>query len=52
MDLNTLYHRHGVSYAMAEHAGSKRSRESHRALAKGFADRIERELRANRGAEG
>ena len=50
MDLNYLYHRHGVSLAMAERATCERSRDAHRMLAIGYADRIARKLRSSRGA--
>jgi hypothetical protein len=45
MDLNYLYHRHGVSLIMAEHAGCDRSRYAHRSLAAGYAERIARLVR-------
>ena len=47
MDLNYLYHRHGVSLAMAERAACGASREAHLKLAHGYADRIARELSGN-----
>jgi hypothetical protein len=45
MDLNYLYHRHGVSLLMAEHAASAQSRDAHRSLAQGYAARITDALR-------
>jgi hypothetical protein len=40
VDLNYLYHRHGVSLIMAERAGCDRSRHVHRSLAAAYAKRI------------
>ena len=40
MDLNYLYHRHGVSLIMAERAGCDRSRRAHHSLAAAYAERI------------
>lgn len=48
MDLNYLYHRHGVSLALAEHASCDRSRGVHRALATAYAERIARAVRGHR----
>jgi hypothetical protein len=40
MDLNYLYHRHGISLMMAEQAACKRSRNAHRSFATAYADEI------------
>jgi hypothetical protein len=48
MDLNYLRHRHGVSLGMAERASAAAPRT---ALASRYAERIESELRSNRGVE-
>ena len=40
MDLNYLYHRHGIASLMAEHAACARSRLAHRAFADAYAERI------------
>lgn len=40
MDLNYLYHRHGSSLLMAEHAACERSEAVHRSLAEAYAERI------------
>lgn len=51
MDLNYLYHRHGVSLVMAEHAACESSRDAHRNLAAAYADRISEVLRSNRAGD-
>jgi hypothetical protein len=48
MDLNYLYHRHGVSLVMAARASCDRSRDAHRSLAAGYAERIAGLVRFNR----
>jgi hypothetical protein len=48
MDLNYLYHRHGVSLMMAVHASCDRSRHAHRSLAAAYAERIAHAVRGNR----
>jgi len=48
MDLNYLYHRHGVSLIMAAHAECQNSRAVHQALAAAYASRISDTLRNNR----
>ena len=48
MDLNYLYHRHGISLMMAERAACSRSRVAHRSLAAAYAERIARAVRLNR----
>jgi hypothetical protein len=40
MDLNYLYHRHGVSLIMSSNAACERSRAAHRGLVAGYARRI------------
>jgi hypothetical protein len=40
MDLNYLYHRHGISLMKAELAACDRSREAHRGFAAAYAERI------------
>jgi hypothetical protein len=40
MDLNYLYHRHGVALLMAEHAASEPVRTAHRAFVAAYAARI------------
>ena len=40
MDLNTLYHRHGVALLMAARAACASSRKAHRAMAASYAARI------------
>jgi hypothetical protein len=40
MDLNDLYHRHGKSLLLAEHAGCERSQAAHRLLAETYAVHI------------
>jgi hypothetical protein len=45
MDLNYLYHRHGVSLLMAEHASCARSRKAHWSFAGAYAGRIADALR-------
>ena len=47
MDLNYLYHRHGVSLLMAAKARSDAARNAHRKLAAGYADKIGTAVRAN-----
>jgi hypothetical protein len=51
MDLNYLYHRRGVSLAMAAHAACEPSRDAHRTLAAAYASRIAEVVRTNRAAE-
>lgn len=41
MDLNYLYHRHGVASYMARHARCERSREAHGAFARLYSARID-----------
>ena len=48
MDLNYLYHRHGVSLIMAARASCDRSRDAHRSLAAAYAERIAGTVRLNR----
>jgi hypothetical protein len=48
MDLNYLYHRHGVSLLMAARASCDRSRDAHRSLAAAYAERIARVVRLSR----
>ncbi len=50
MDLNYLYHRHGISLMLAEQASCDRSRDAHRELAAGYATRINDAIRANEQA--
>ena len=50
MDLNYLYHRHGVSLLMAERANCASSRSAHRTLAGAYAGRIAAALRQSHGA--
>jgi hypothetical protein len=45
MDLNYLYHRHGVSLFMVDNAACERSRMAHRAFARAYAGRIADALR-------
>ena len=45
MDLNYLYHRHGVSLMMAANASCDRSRYAHRSMAAAYAERIAGALR-------
>ena len=40
MDLNYLFHRHGVSLLMADHAACATSRRAHREMAAAYAVRI------------
>ena len=40
MDLNYLYHRHGISLMMAEHAVCERARDAHRNFASAYAEDI------------
>ena len=47
MDLNYLYHRHGISLLMAARARCEAARNAHRQLAAGYADRIDAAIRAN-----
>ena len=47
MDLNYLYHRHGVSLIMAANAACRRSGEVHRSLAAAYASRIASTIRGN-----
>ncbi len=48
MDLNYLYHRHGVSLAMADRAACAPSRDAHRTLAAAYAGRIAAAIRQPR----
>ena len=48
MDLNYLYHRHGVSLIMAACASCDRSRDAHRSLAAAYAKRIAGAVRSKR----
>jgi hypothetical protein len=50
MDLSYLYHRHGVSLVMAEHAACDRARDAHHFLAAAYAERIADAVRQNREA--
>ena len=50
MDLNYLYHRHGVSLLMAEQASCDASRAAHRIMARTYAGRIADSLRTSRAA--
>ena len=50
MDLNYLYHRHGVSLLMAARASCDRSRDAHRSLAAAYAERIAGAVRLSREA--
>ncbi len=50
MDLNYLYHRHGVSLMMADRAACDPSRDAHRTLAKSYARRIADAVRGHRAA--
>ena len=45
MDLNYLYHRHGRSLMMAEHAACAASRRAHRSFAVAYAAQIAHALR-------
>ena len=45
MDLNYLYHRHGVSLLMADHAACAVSRRAHRTMAGAYAGRIAEAMR-------
>ena len=47
MDINYLYHRHGVSLAMADRALCARSRDAHLVMAAAYADDIDTALRRN-----
>ena len=49
MDLNYLYHRHGVSLLMADRAVCEPSRSAHRTLAGAYAGRIAAALRQAHG---
>ena len=40
MDLNYLFHRHGQSLLMAQHAQCQQARAAHRGLAAGYAAEI------------
>lgn len=48
MDLNYLYHRHGISLMRAEQAACRRSRTAHLSLAAAYAERIAGAVRLNR----
>ena len=48
MDLNDLYHRHGVSLVRADNAACSRSRDAHRVLASSYAARISKALQDRR----
>ena len=50
MDLNYLYHRHGMSLMMAANAACENSRAAHQVLASAYASRISETLRTNRRA--
>jgi len=50
MDLNYLYHRHGVSLMLASRAACTESRTAHSGLAAGYAARISDLSRANEQA--
>ena len=50
MDLNHLYHRHGVALLLAANARSGASRAEQRGLAAGYAGKIGAILRANAAA--
>ena len=50
MDLNYLYHRHGVSLMMAARARCADARTAHGRLAAGYADKISATIRANGAA--
>ena len=45
MDLNYLYHRHGVASLMADNAACDRSRATHRTFAAAYAGLIAEALR-------
>ena len=47
MDLNYLFHRHGVSLAMADRAMCDKSRDAHLEMAAAYADDIATALRGN-----
>lgn len=47
MDLNYLFHRHGVSLIMAARASCDRSRAAHLSLAAAYAERIAGAARFN-----
>ena len=49
MDLNYLYHRHGVSLLMADRAVCEPSRSAHRTLAGAYAGRIAAAIRQAHG---
>lgn len=51
MDLNYLYHRHGVSLWMMTNAACARSRDAHRSFAAAYANRIAAALRNSRALE-
>jgi len=50
MDLNYLYHRRGVSLAMAANASCEESRTVHQSLARGYTARIAAAVRSSWGA--
>ena len=52
MDLNYLYHRHGVSLLMADQASCERSRIAHRELASAYAGQIAAAVRQAHGVAG
>ena len=47
MDLNYLYHRHGVSLIMADRASCERSRNAHLLFAAAYAEDIATAVRRN-----
>ena len=47
MDLNYLYHRHGVSLMMVAQARCEAARDAHRQLAAGYPEKISAAIRAN-----
>ena len=51
MELNYLYHRHGVSLCLAASAACERSRDAHRIMAAAYANRIANVLRTSRTIE-
>lgn len=50
MDLNYLYHRHGTSLLLADHASCANSRDSHLELAAAYAAKISAAIRLNEQA--
>jgi hypothetical protein len=51
MDLNYLYHRHGVALRMTANAACDRSRDAHRVMVAAYASRIVEELRNMQASE-